>query len=465
MSHPIRGFIRNEDGVPLNNVPVTLYYQSTNTIVTDVGVSANPTHSDSTGFFQFTCELNPGPIYVKADLDGGTTLRYRYGSETMQAGGWFLADFPPTLLGVAGDGLLGDKASNFTATMSGSSRKLTLGAGVALQAGVLFSLDTPRDFIIAANTTLAERVDTVVLTTIIDQTSNLYGQQLISVIAGTVTGVAPTITSTNTIVFMPLFNLSTVLNATVSTMKLDRRVYAQPQRWNTGSIPVTTIDPAGLATSVSAAIATASPTDMLSTAATGASQFLRRPIGTGSAAPTWSTLNLSTLANVLETTTANAGDLLAFNGTSWEALTNDGILTATALLDGTTIGSSSTIGTISPNPLDVTLTWPAAAVGRTYDIIILGSLAFRKSVGTGRCAAFLTYDNGAGGTTNANAVGNTRNTFGSPLLVGLVAGYIPTSSGSNSVFHFSIALSNQGTPTQTVEFGEARVLAVAIPRG
>jgi hypothetical protein len=144
MAKAITGYVRdNPGGVGLSGKSVTLKDAQTNLAVTtggDTNLATNPVTSDANGKFSFTMDLNPGPVFVEADLGGGNK-RVRYGAEVMQATNNFLGELSQ-FMRFHNDGPLKGIGNTFTTTASGVDRTITIQPGYAMIRGNLFGWDS-----------------------------------------------------------------------------------------------------------------------------------------------------------------------------------------------------------------------------------------------------------------------------------------------------------------------------------
>jgi len=144
MGKVIVGWVRdNPGGAPLAGKSVTLKDAATDLSVAtggQVNLATNPVTSDAFGKFSFTMDLSPGPVYVDADLGGGSH-RFRYGAEVMQAGSLFIGELS-TLFQAIQTGVLSGILNEFTTTASGVDRTVTTQPGYALIKGLPFGWDS-----------------------------------------------------------------------------------------------------------------------------------------------------------------------------------------------------------------------------------------------------------------------------------------------------------------------------------
>lgn len=466
--HYISGYVRNDNGAGISGVTCTLKEHNTNTtlpIGSQYGLVANPVSTDINGFFQFQIEKNPGQSYVVADLNGdGSVTKIRSSKEEFVSSGAFSSDGITFLSTGYTDGILGDLASNYVPSVSGSVRQVTVGPGIALIGGGIFSIDTPYVFPIPANTSLANRVDTVSFMRVIDHTNNLYGYQSIVFTQGTVTGVANPPVSTASILYSTICTVNTAQNASVSTLLADNRKNVSRKFYVSGEVPVTAINPTDLATTVVNGIISQSPTIMTVPNSPLPKKFLAQPVGaSGSGNPAWSTIALNTLSNVLTNGAGSAGQYLSNNGSTWEAKTDSGIVASSRLLDGSTITSIAASTTVQPATLSGTITWTADQIGRTYDIVVFGTVSIAKTTAGSRVAwAINLLDSTGTSFSNGSGVGHTETNFHSDFNYNAVFGYVPTAATSpNSALTYQVTIANT---TNGASYGGARIVCLAIPR-
>jgi hypothetical protein len=186
----ISGYTRdypNQNAIP--SAEVTIYYKSNNAQVESggmLGASGNPVLSDGAGYFEWTSELNPGPVYAVMTGEGKT--RVRDGAEQMQAGDIFVSELPYFLNSMT-EGVVQDWGDEFSLTAHGSLNKITVGTGQAFLAGQTFTLETPRELTIEPNTTMALRKSWIIAETSLDEAT--YGKQTLSIEYGEVNGSYP----------------------------------------------------------------------------------------------------------------------------------------------------------------------------------------------------------------------------------------------------------------------------------
>lgn len=191
----VAGYIREiPSAVPLKGIPVTIKSDLAPFGAIAPGGMANGSDNPvmttlDTGYFEWNCELSPGPISVHATTPNGEKVRSGY--ELMQAGDIFLSDLP-RLMQVFLDGVIfgsaGPGVTPFNVTRVGLD--LTIGRGSAIIYGYVFETLTPRFLTIATNPSgPTTRVDSILLRQWIDGAN--IGMQEIVKRQGTVNNVAP----------------------------------------------------------------------------------------------------------------------------------------------------------------------------------------------------------------------------------------------------------------------------------
>lgn len=144
MAKRVVGYVRdNPGGIALSGKTITLKDANTDLAVStggEINLATNPVTSDANGKFTFTMDLNPGPIYVHADL-GASNKRVRYGAEVMQADSLFLGELAQHFKMFA-DGVIKGILAEFLTTASGVDRTITIQPGYANIQGNLFGWDS-----------------------------------------------------------------------------------------------------------------------------------------------------------------------------------------------------------------------------------------------------------------------------------------------------------------------------------
>jgi hypothetical protein len=238
MAHEIAGFTYNkETGEAVPGAVITVILKSTGLPVPvggEYGGTANPTVSDGTGFFAWSCELSPGPVRVTSSLTGGTEIRVRSGEELMQAGSYYSGDVPVIVQSLS-SGVIKGLLEDFLVEAVTGQRKIRVHTGAALAAGNLFSMDADREITIDANPSIAIRRDIVVLNQWVGTSE--YGKQTITVEKGTVSATDPTLNSDPDILQIPLQRVIVNQNATSVTTE-DMRSYVGPSALPNGIVTV-----------------------------------------------------------------------------------------------------------------------------------------------------------------------------------------------------------------------------------
>jgi hypothetical protein len=239
MAHEISGYVLDrEAGTPIVGATITVISKATGLPVPvggDGGGAANPTVTDGTGFFSWSCELSPGPVRVSAAA--GSEVRIRSGEELMQAGTYFSGDVP-IIVQALSSGVINGIADDFLVEAVAGQRKVRVNPGAALMAGNLFSLDDEREITIDANPTIAIRKDLVVLNQWVG-TSEI-GKQSISIVKGVTTDVDPTLNSDPDILQLALARSTINQNAT-SVVVTDMRSFVGPSALPDGIVTVASL--------------------------------------------------------------------------------------------------------------------------------------------------------------------------------------------------------------------------------
>lgn len=226
----VSGYVRSkQDGSGIPGINVLILDDTNSQAIPAGGVygaDANPVVTDINGYFEWESELSPGPLRVEADIPTGAEVKVRSGKETMQVGDVFLSDLSDMLkhwsFGVVKEDLV---VAPLEVTSVTGQRQVRVKAGLANLRGYVFRLDSDRIIDIAANTTLTNRVDLVVLEQHVD--GNTKGRQGIKVITGTASGVTPSTNADPNIFQLPIGTVTIPLNATSVTVT-DSRIFSSP---------------------------------------------------------------------------------------------------------------------------------------------------------------------------------------------------------------------------------------------
>ena len=230
MAKRVSGYVRSKvDGSGIPGINVSVLDETNSQAIPAGGVygaDANPVVTDANGYFEWESELSPGPLRLVADIPEGAEVKVRSGKETMQVGDVFLSDLSDMLkhwsFGVVLEDLVVDPLKVTPVT---GQRQVRVKAGLANMRGYVFRLDTDRIITIDANTTLASRIDLVVLEQHVDGATK--GRQGVTVIPGTVSGVAPSTNANVNIFQLPIGTVTVPLNAT-SVTATDSRIFSSP---------------------------------------------------------------------------------------------------------------------------------------------------------------------------------------------------------------------------------------------
>jgi predicted acyltransferase (DUF342 family) len=225
MAKVMAGYIRDvPNGTGQAGVSVTARDDLTGLAVAAGGMTmcgANPVSTDGDGFFTSSCELSPGPVRFEAV--SGSQTKVRSGQETMQAVDFFLSDVP-NFLKLFTNGVISGIKNSYNATVGGGTREAVLNTGDAMLRGYLHGIDTTRTLTHAANTTLAERWDLIVLQQWVAGTSK--GKQSIVIVPGTVNVTDPTINLDANIFELAIWR-ARVANGSSAVVLNDLRTYSQ----------------------------------------------------------------------------------------------------------------------------------------------------------------------------------------------------------------------------------------------
>jgi hypothetical protein len=226
----VAGYVRSKqtgNGIP--GINVTAVDDLTGNPITAGGVykaAANPVATDSNGLFVWTSELSPGPLRMVADIPEGAEIKVRSGQETMQVGDFFLSDMPDMLkywtFGVIKEDIVVDPLLVQPVT---GQRRVRVLPGMANMRGYVYRLDTDRIIDIDQNTTLANRIDLVVLEQHVGGPAK--GRQMISIVKGSLNGVVPSTNADANVFQFPIGQVSIPLNATSVTVT-DTRIFSSP---------------------------------------------------------------------------------------------------------------------------------------------------------------------------------------------------------------------------------------------
>lgn len=295
----VSGYVRSvPGGTPLLNIPVTVYDSLTSIAIPVGGIyggSTNPVNTDaSSGYFEWTTELDPGPIYIEA-VTGVGQKKVRSSVEQMSAYGIYISDIVEYFT-VFSNGVASGRGDEFTASSSGKT--VTLDSGAAIVAGRWLETFTTRSLTAANNTTLPERWDALILRQHIG--GNALGRQEIKLIQGTVDGVLATINDDPDYVDVLLHTVKLVQDGTNVTL-VDGREFTSY------TIPANSIEVDKL---------TASGNVSTSEIA----KVLRAPLA--GVEPSYESLAIGDLSNVLSTA-PTATNTLSWNGSAWVPTTHD----------------------------------------------------------------------------------------------------------------------------------------------
>jgi hypothetical protein len=293
----IAGYIHDaETGAVLTGKPVSVLSEVTDVLIPNDAYTGpvNPVTTDAlTGYFEWTCELSPGPLKLVADLGGGKA-KVRSGDEVMQAAMGFVSD-GPAYAGAFYDGVLPLVGNAFHATTSGM--QLTLQPGAALLKGLLWQTISNRVVTIAANPTFTERWDLLVLQQHVGGT--YIGKQALAVVSGVASKDDPSYNTDPNIFEFPLYRVKVALNAGVLTIDdLRKYTYAPP---GPNSIDPGMLTAGGAVSNASSARLLTAPSD------TPAGQLT----------PSYTTLTLGELEDVSMATPAGPGLPLLWDGAFW----------------------------------------------------------------------------------------------------------------------------------------------------
>lgn len=230
MAKRVSGYVRSkEDGSGIPGINVLILDETNSQAIPAGGVygaDANPVVTDVNGYFEWESELSPGPLKVEADIPAGAEVKIRSGRETMQVGDVFLSDLSDMLkhwsFGVVKEDLVVDPLKVTPVT---GQRQVRVKAGLANMRGYVYRLDADRIIDIDANATLTNRIDLVVLEQHVG--GDTKGRQGLTVIPGTVNGVAPSTNADPDVFQFPVGTVTVPLNATSVTVA-DSRIFSAP---------------------------------------------------------------------------------------------------------------------------------------------------------------------------------------------------------------------------------------------
>lgn len=227
----VAGYVRSiQTAAGIPDKTVTARYDDASGLVIPaggmLGAGPNPVITDANGYFEWQTELSPGPMRIEADVVDGVEVKVNSGKETMQVGEIFLSDLRNSWRHLS-DGVvrISDADAGFVPTVVTGQRQVTLSAGLANMRGRIFQTYTPRTLTFDANTTLANRIDRIVLEQHVG--GDYRGRQNIAVIKGTVSGVLPASNADPNIFQLPIAEVTVALNASSVTI-VDRRIISSP---------------------------------------------------------------------------------------------------------------------------------------------------------------------------------------------------------------------------------------------
>lgn len=226
----VSGYVRSkQNGAGIPGINVTILDDLTGNAIPGGGIygaAANPVATDSNGFFTWTSELSPGPVRLSADIPEGAEVKVRSGKETMQVGDIFLSDIPDMMkywtFGVVKEDLVTNPLLVQPVT---GQRKVRILPGLANMRGYVFRINADRIIDIDANTTLANRIDLVVLEQHVDGTAK--GRQSIAIVKGVTNGVEPSTNADPNVFQFPIGRVTVPQSAT-SVSVADIRIFSAP---------------------------------------------------------------------------------------------------------------------------------------------------------------------------------------------------------------------------------------------
>lgn len=320
----IVGYVREHpSGQPVPNVNVTVRTDDVaGTVIPPGGMymaGTNPIVTDTKGMFSWQTELSPGPIRIEADILTGQDLKVRSGREVMQAGDVFISDMD-MYMRLFSPGVFPDIGEEFGVNEITGQMQVRVRTGAANMLGILFQTHTERILTIDPNTTLSHRVDLVVLEQYL--TGDSAGKQYISVIKGTVAGIAPDTNLDPSVFQLPICAVDTPQNATSVTLT-PVQVFSAPSRINleSGSIILDYLNPEVLAYISTTWPGLAIKKSDGNNLSTGAKSIKLGTGLSGAVAGTEVTINsLDTIAKLNDTqiSTPSAGQVLTFSGSKWQ---------------------------------------------------------------------------------------------------------------------------------------------------
>jgi hypothetical protein len=183
----ISGYVRVEDNQdPVVGASVTVYYEGNGQVVPTGGVAhadANPVSTNSSGYFEWTTDLDPGPVYIESEV-GGVLSRVRSGREIMQAGSMWVSDLGYLATDYS-NGFFPDDVPVVTA--SASSNEVTVQPFSGVLAGRRVGITQPVTITLDPNPSLAVRKTMLGITQ--EAVGTAIGRQNIELSYGTSSGV------------------------------------------------------------------------------------------------------------------------------------------------------------------------------------------------------------------------------------------------------------------------------------
>jgi hypothetical protein len=221
----VSGYIRSiPGGDPALNIPVTVKDALTGTNIAVGGPyvgSTNPINTDNvTGYFEWTCELDPGPIRIEA-VPGVGIKKVRSSLEQTSALGVWISDLPEYFK-IFSNGVIPGIGNAFAATSSGLN--VTFKDGQGILGGYFWGTLTNKVFAISPNGSFTERWDQIILRQHIGGTAR--GRQEVLVIPGIANQTLAAINTDPNKLDLPLWTVKIANGAGVVTL-VDTRVYTK----------------------------------------------------------------------------------------------------------------------------------------------------------------------------------------------------------------------------------------------